>query len=385
MALEDLDVRAQVSGDVVNCSARREQGDIVAVEDELKYVLQQCEEARKERDILLEEYNLIEEKRDKMRLEIQRLIDLCQKVAELQEQLNVVRDEYEDMMKERDSYRLRARNSEASCEAMTKLVEEKTAEAQKMKVQSKSVGRLQNKLDSERQQHADIVKDRDHYGEIAQREEACKNAIKIRKNAVKVEIEKLKAKVKETDLLEENIHMTETRRDNNKREGTILKSRVKWMTADRDSMIRDRDALKAEIDQLRPQGNEIEILEEKLNAQRQESESIKRENKGLILKLQRTSAQGDALKEERQALQREKEQLRGLCRNCSALDRELNANSRHCTVLEKERKALDFVAKRAAAEVDSIRKKVENLRLATGSRRSGREEIGANALELETL
>jgi DNA repair exonuclease SbcCD ATPase subunit len=385
MELEDLDVRAQVPGDVVHSSARRQQRSALSLDEKLKHLMRRCEELRQDRDSLLAKYNRIAEDKDRLRRETQRLIDRSKKIPELQEQLNVARIELDEMMNDRDSHRLKARKAEANCDGMRKLVEEKRAEAKKMKTQSKSVARLQNKLDSERQQHADIVKDRDKFGEIAQREEAYKNAIKIQKHAVKFEIEDLRSKIQETDQLEEKIHVSQLQYDNSKREGKILKSRVKWMTADRRALMQDKDALKAEADLIPDQELRIAHLERKLDAEKKRSEGIRRENKGLILKLQRAAAYGDAVREERQALQREKEQLRGQCRNCALLGKELNAKTRHCTFLENEKKTLELDSKRAAAEVDSLRKDVETMRVRTGRRRPGRQDGGANALELETL
>jgi chromosome segregation ATPase len=377
-------------------SAMRDNSDAIAMKDKLEFLIQKCEDIREERDDLVIQYKRTMADSDAIRHEIRYLKDNCKDVSALEEQLKVTRLECENIGKRRDSLRLRARRSEASCDAMRKVTEEHKVEAQELKAQLKEFGLLKNKLNTVRQEYENMMKERNVYMQKAQTKTESKEAIKVERDALKVEVENLKAKIKHGDQLDKQLHTTELNFENFKRERDLLKSRIRWMGTDRDTMLKDTEALKDETEVLRARCSRIPVLEKELNTERRQCENMTKARKGLILKERRSAAQKEAVRQEWDNLKLESEKPRGRCKNCAALEKELNARSKECKEVEKERRSLLLSLHRKGEDTDAMTKERDGLKHAAENHRAqpdgaaaeehaNASRKGSNFLKLETL
>jgi chromosome segregation ATPase len=279
------------------------------LENELNALMQRCKDMTQERDHLLSEVrimaanrNTIKRDRDALKLEKNNLEAQRQKAALLEEQLSKERVQCDHIAKERDSLKLKSRRSGENFKAMSKVMETLKVKSEELRAQCKQYAQLQRQLNTAQQQCENVKKERIAFVLRAERLAESRETMKVESDALKRATENLKAKIKETDLLEEQLNTAKRLCDNMKRERDYLKLQVRWAAGNRRAMAEDIHTLKHEIEQLRAQCKNNAALEKQLETVKHQFENIKTERNSFILRAQRAAADREAMKKERDHL-----------------------------------------------------------------------------------
>jgi cell division protein FtsB len=216
---------------------------------------------------------------------------------------------------------------------------------------------------------------RDWLSSTARSTEGEVEVLKAERNALKLEVEKLRGHCKEAAALREGLNTLTAHCDEPSEEPTHqrddLISEAKNEAAYIEAMQKDKNALKLEAEQLRGQCKDAAILKEArgrliLETKRQAREmtatkderdapkleveqlrgqckdaTILKEDRGrLILETKRQAQEMKAVKEERDALKLEAERLRGQCKDAAALKEQLNIGTVQRHKLGRDRRTL---------------------------------------------
>ncbi|XP_023702656.1 MAR-binding filament-like protein 1-1 [Cryptotermes secundus] len=249
--------------------------------------------------IMAENRDIIKMDRDTIELEINNLETQHENSALLEGQLNKERVQSDYIAKDREAFELKSRRSGANFEAMSKVMETLKVEAEELRVQCKQYALLQNQLNTAQQQWENVQKERIAFVLRAQQLAESRETMKVESDALKCETENLKAKIKETDLLQEQLNTAKRLCDNMKREGDHLKLQAQRAAGNRKAMTEDIHTLKLEIEKLRAQCKNNAVLEQQLQTVKHQFENIKKERNAFILKAQRTAADREAVRKER--------------------------------------------------------------------------------------
>lgn len=316
------------------------------LENELNGLMQECKDMRQERDHLLSEVRImaanrdtIKRDRDALKLEKNNLEAQHEKAALLEEQLNKERVQCDHIAKERDSFKLKSQRSGVNFKAMSKVMETLKVEAEELRAQCKQYALLQKQLNAAQQQCENVKIERIAFVLRAQQLAESRETMKVESDALKRETENLKAKIKETDLLQEQLNTANRLCDNMKRERDYLKLQARWAAGNRKAMTEDIHTLKLEIEQLRAQCKNNAVLEKQLQTVKNQFENIKRERNAFILKAQRTAADREAMRKERDHLKLVVDNLRAQRYDPSLQETQLDVTE-HYDNIEKEKDSL---------------------------------------------
>jgi chromosome segregation ATPase len=304
-----------------------EHSEDLVMKDKVKFLLRKCEAIREERDHLVHKCKHDVAERDALKLELSHLKGNCKDMSLLEEELRAAKTRRDKLAEQRNSLRLSVRRSEANCDAIRKVMEEQKVETQEIKGQLKEFALLKNKMNSVRQKCEDMTKERDTYMAKERMETEGLDTLRVQRDALKLELEYVKDKIKRNDQLEKQLHSTVERRRKAKAERDLLKSRLRWLETDTEATVRYSDALETEIEALRQRCSKVPLLEKKFNIISQQYENMKREKRGLILKERRIAADIDALTRDRDTLKLVVETLRAQCSDAAGLEKPADVSS----------------------------------------------------------
>lgn len=209
--------------------------------------------------------------------ETQNIIAQRKATALLEEQLNFVRLQCNDIAEERDSFKLRYRCSEADCNAIRKLRESLKDEIEKLRPQLKDYALLKEKLNSEILLCEDIAKERDSCKLKYQRSYNNSKVIRKVMEALKYETEEIRATFKNSALLEKELNTARQQCENIKKERNVYKLRAQRIAESRNDIKIERDALKLETENLRAKIKHTDLLENQIKAVMLQCNNIKTE------------------------------------------------------------------------------------------------------------
>jgi chromosome segregation ATPase len=352
--------------EVQNVQVQRKDG--AALEGRLNFLLQKCEDITEERDALLLGYRRIARERKALLLERITLKDQCKDSTIMQQELNSLKVKSDHIEREKDCYKLRARRLAAKCEGMEKAIEDQKVEAEEIQAKFKYFVPLERELSTLRQQCKNITKERNTFMLRAQRKAESRVAIMIERDALKLEVDNLRTKIKEIHLEENQMCVARMQCQNFKGDGEVFKSEAGWISASRDTMGPDMEALKLEIEGLCARCKTIITLENELNTVKQQCEEMEKERNTFVLAAERAAADMETIKGQNEKLIAEKEKLLKSTKRIPDLQKKLFVTL----------KALNFVKR-------SLRNETGELREMTADRNSIREERDALKLKVESL
>jgi chromosome segregation ATPase len=239
------------------------------LEKQLQSLMQKCKDITGERDALLlhvqviaKERDRAKEQRDALQLETKNLLAQHKDVALLEKELKAVRVQCDNIARERDSLKLRSRRSEADCKAMSKNIEALKVEMEEIRAQYKGYALLKQQLDTEKQHCQNITKERNAFILRAQKIAESRGTMQIERDALKLTIENLRSEIKDADLLEEKLNATRLHCDNITKERDLYKSKALWLAEDREAMMEYVNSLELELKEL---GAQCKISTELVN------------------------------------------------------------------------------------------------------------------------
>jgi hypothetical protein len=278
-------------------NVRVQRKEDAAQNDKLNFLLRKCEDITSERDALLLEYRRISGEKNALRDEARNLRDQFKDPEVLQEELNALRVQRDHNKSERDAFELRARQLAAKCSAMTKVMESLQLENDETRAKFQDFGPMERELNNIRQQCEDITNERNSFVLRAHRTAKSREAIEFERDALRVEMEDLRAKIKDSDELETQLRNAKTLYEELKSERDLLKTKIQWKTGNRRGQGKEIDTLMQENEDLRARCRNMPVLQKELNDARQECDKLKKERNGFILRAQQTKKDKDALKD----------------------------------------------------------------------------------------
>jgi hypothetical protein len=276
------------------------------MEKQLNSVIQNCIDITKERDDLLLEgrteaadKETINKAREALKIETQNLHAQLKTSALMRDKLNVACD---DITKERDSYKSKCRRSEADCEDIRKVMKDLKFEREELEAQFNKYNLLKQQLNTVKVQCDDITKERDAFELRSLSSEKNNKATKMIIEILKVKREELRAQFEDYALLEKRLNTVRQQRDDVKKErnGFILKTQRR--AESRGSIMIERDALKLEIRNLRAKIKDADFLEKQLDAAKLLCDNMKRERDFYKLKVRRTAGKREATRKDMHSL-----------------------------------------------------------------------------------
>jgi chromosome segregation ATPase len=270
--------------------------------DKLNFLLRKCEDITNERDALLKGNQHMAKEREAILLEKRKLQDS----ALLQEELNILKEQSNGTAMERDKYRSRVQRLTAKCENMKKAMEAQKAETKEIQDKFKYIARLERELSTVRQQCKKITKERNAFVLRAQRNAESRAAILLEKDALTLEVENLRAKIKETHQQENQLYVAGKECQNLKAVAGVYKAEAGWIATNREAMEMSIETLKIETEGLCARCKTILALEKELNALKKQCEDMEKDRKTFVLAAERTKADMEALKDENEALKGER-------------------------------------------------------------------------------
>jgi chromosome segregation ATPase len=334
---------------------------------ELNSLTQKCNDITQKIDALISENRITADNRDAVKKEmdaLKREMDNLKAQAkdpsQLKYELNAVRVQCDDITKERDSLKLESRLSEATFKRNSKAKEALDVEIGEMRAQLEHYALLEKQLRTLRQECENAKKERTAFihraKEIAKSREATKNDY----NKMKLEKEKLEAKSKEADPVEEKLKTAKRLCENMKRDRDHLKSKARWAGGNRKNMKEHMEELKLEIENLRVQCKKSAVLEKQLQTATQQCENIKKEKNAFILRTQRIAADRDSVRKERDHLKHLAETLRAQRLEATLLEDLLNVGRKDYGNKTKERDSLNFEVPHSTTDIEAIEEHLED-------------------------
>jgi chromosome segregation ATPase len=192
--------------------------DDAALNDKLNFLLRKCEDITAERDSLLLQYRRISGEKNALQDETRNLREQCKFPEVLEEEFNALRAQRDQINRERIAFELRARQLAAKCKAMTKVMESLQLEKEETRAKVQEFASMERELNNIREQCENITNERNSVILRAQRTDKSREAIEFERDALIVEMEDLRAKIKDNDELYEEL----------KSERGLLKTKTQW-------------------------------------------------------------------------------------------------------------------------------------------------------------
>jgi chromosome segregation ATPase len=312
------------------------------VEKELSSLTQKQKDITTERDTLISEAQTIaaeketlSKERDALELET-KTIQAQLKAAELLEgQLQVAKVQCEKIARERDSQRIRFKRAEANCKAAKQVLETLRDEREEIRAKLKECNSLEMQLNPLKQKREVTRKLRNASILRAQKAEQCVQKMKIERDDLKLELENLRVKIKDVELLESGVNAARLLCDDLEKERDFYKLEAERKASNRDSLRKDIYTLQLKIEQLSAKCKNIALLEKELKTETQEYENMQKERNAVILRVRRAAADREALRKERDALKRRIENLRSQRHDAVLQQEQLNVTRKRTTTSQK--------------------------------------------------
>jgi hypothetical protein len=254
------------------------------LEDRLNSLIQTCKDIAEERDALLlkaqikpADKDTLNKVRDALKLETQNLLDQREANALLEDQLNVARMQCDEIAKERDSLKLRYRRSEEDFNAARKFTECLKVETEKLRAQLNGYALLKEEIDAEILQRDVIAKERDSSKIKYLRSESNSKAVREVMEALKIETEEIRAKLKNSSVLQKQLNSARQQYGKLKKERNVYELRAQQIVENREDVKIERDALKLEAENFRARVKHANLLEKQIKAVRLQCDNIKTE------------------------------------------------------------------------------------------------------------
>jgi uncharacterized coiled-coil DUF342 family protein len=324
---------------------RAQYKDSGKLDEQLNSLMQKCRDITRERDalvlkaqIMAEDKDVLKKERNALKLETKKLRAKCEKAALLEEKLNDVREQSDFIAKERDSFQDRYRRAEKNCKSTQKIMDALKVETKELRAKLKDYALLEKQLNTARQLCDNIKKERNAFILKAQKLAERRGVMQVERDALKLEIEDLQSKIRNTYIGELNAARRHC--DNIKKERDFYKLEATWAAENREAMKKDIDALKFEIEEIRTQCKNSSLLEKQLKSVREECENIKKERNPFILRAQSTAADSEVMRKKMDAHKIAAE-IKQTERFKAALQREqLNVVREDCDSIAEERDSL---------------------------------------------
>jgi chromosome segregation ATPase len=312
-------------------------------------------EIAKERDDLHKKCRRLTSQKNNLEREAKTLKDKCMEIELLEKELNAMTAQRDELVREREFLKVRARRSEAKCDAIRKSMEGLKVETEETRAKFKSFAPLQSELNNVKQQCEDITKERNSFILRAHRTAKSRETIEFERDALKREVDDLRAKIKETDALETELHNSRMQCEELKSERDSLKAKVQWRSGSAKAMGKDIDSLKLEVEKLRSRCDAIPLLQKELDVAREECANIKKERNSYILRAQR-------VKRERDALKVEAEETRITVKDNAQLQSELSTVRQRFQNVKRQRNSLILRARDKEADRQAMKEEREALK-----------------------
>jgi chromosome segregation ATPase len=301
-------------------------------EEQLYYLTQKYRDITREKDSLVlkvltktADNNVLKKERDALKLETKRLRAHCEKASLLEDQLKDLRVQRDFITKERDSFQYRFRRSEKDCKSIKKTMEALRVETEELRTKCKDYALLEKQLNTARQHCESMKKERNAFILKAQKVAQSRGAIRIERDALKLEVEHLRTKIEDADMEEDKLNCSKQHCDNIEKERGLYTLEARWA------------AKKLETEELRALCKKSAVLEEQLKYATEECESMTEKIHPFRLRAQRTAEDSEFMRKERDALEIAAEILRTQSFRAAQLEEQLDVAREDCNSVADER------------------------------------------------
>jgi hypothetical protein len=156
-------------------------------------------------------------------------------------------------------------------------------EIEELRPQLNNYALLEKQVNTVRRKFEDITKQRITYILRAQKAAESKGAIMIERDTLKLETEKLRAKIKDADLLEKQLNAAKLLCVKIKRERDFHKLKAQWSARSRGAKREHKNGLKRVAENPSVQHYEVALQEEQVNVVRDDCGIITKDRETLIL------------------------------------------------------------------------------------------------------
>jgi chromosome segregation ATPase len=289
---------------------------------------------------------LTEEKKT-LEKQVKELQARCNDFDLVKQELKAVTAERNELAREKIFLKTRARRSEAKCDAMRKSIDGLKTETEESRAEIKRFVPLQSELNVAKQNCENIKKQRNSFILRAHRTEKTKENVEFERDALKREVEELRARLKETEELKAELQNQKMKSQELKSERDHFKSKFQWKSESRKAMEKKMDDMTLEIKKLRARCEVIPVLQKELKDARQECESATKERNSFILRAQR-------VRKERDALKVEAEETRISVKENVELQSELSTVKERFKNVKKQRNSLILKARSTEADKEAM-------------------------------
>lgn len=306
--------------------------------------------------------NIMEES-DALRRETEMFLAQCEERFNGQDQLKSLTQSRKDITEDRDFLL-----SDVQSTADDKVIISKDKDAMKFEANNfralpLAAAILEQKINDAKLQYDSIRKERAAFKSRYQRSELNINDIRKVVEDLKIETQNLRFKIKDYASLEKELNTVKQQCENIKKERNVVILRVQKITKSIEFIRRQIDALNLERESLRNKIKEAAPLENQLNAARLLCDNIGKERDFYNLKLQEAARERGVMIKDIHALKLKKEKLLTQCEKSALLEKQLEAVSQDCENMRKERNAFISREERMAVDRKAMRKEIITLRL----------------------
>jgi chromosome segregation ATPase len=330
----------------------------------------------------LEYRDALKKERDALERERRRLEDQCGNSDMLSEELNFVRFQLRNVEEELEAIR-------AKGETLYALKEERDAlrsETEKLRTQCKDKDLLEQKLSALTSERDRNIKGRDSCMQEVQIVQDDIDAIEKGNDALKVEVGKFRAQIKERVLLETKKNSMGSKNQDTKEKRNVLISKLQEMGEDEEAIRMDRDRLKLEVEELRDLRAASTQLRKQISDVRTQCVQVNRDRDALELKVRRRVERREALLKERDALERERRCLKAQSPDTEMLQDNLNLESTRLKNMEMEIARLTLKLETMETlknDRDALKNEMEDLRTQSKDNALLEEQLYTLTLQLE--
>jgi hypothetical protein len=310
-------------------------------EDQLNLPIIKYSDNTEERGALLLEAQLIAADGDALKLEQNNLQAQQRAVALLKKKLNLISMQCDKIAKERDSFKLRSRRSEEDRKAISKVIKALKVGTEELLAQFNDYSQMEKYLNTVRQQCEDAKKERHFFIIRAKFMAQSKESIKIERDALKLEIENLRAKVKYADLLETQLNVVTEDCDS--------------IAKERDSLIQEAQHVGTDTEATEEDSYEDALLEDQINVGGEDCDNISIQRDSLILEAHHMGTDREATEGELEDTVQLEEQLNILRMQCDDIAKERHSFKLTTPFSEVNKKALNKVIEALNIRIEEIR------------------------------
>jgi hypothetical protein len=326
----------------------------------------QYEKNKRKRDALMSKLQDMEEDeedimmdKDAMKVEKDELQEQCKDSTELKRQINAARIQCVYVNRDREAVKLKVRRNIENRDAIMKDRDALELERQRLKVQCEDSDMLPHELNFVSFQ---VRKIEEETSDLLSKIEAI-DALKKERDALRIGIEKLRAKCKEGSLLEEKLNALNVQRENTAKERDEYMVEAQSVQDDIDGIDKENGAIRIEIEELRALSKESALLEKQANTLFVQYHRTKRNRNNLMLKLQGMEQNEEDVRMERDSMRFEKGELLEQCKASAQLRQQINIVRAQCVDISRERNDLKLKVRRIVERRNALVKERDSLEL----------------------